>query len=74
MTNSTSNNSTHITINSEECIDIQLVPKIIQNEVFHIPQHFVPQVVVGKGSYGMVISATDQSTNESVAIKVCFYC
>ena len=36
---------------------------------FELPDRYTPIKLIGKGTYGAVISATDNSTNEKVAIK-----
>jgi mitogen-activated protein kinase 1/3 len=63
--------SPQLTIDKQERIDVQLVPKIIQNETFFIQDRYIIQEVVGRGSYGMVVSGFDSNTQTTVAIKKC---
>ena len=36
---------------------------------FELPERYEPIKIIGKGTYGAVVSATDNLTNEKVAIK-----
>lgn len=36
---------------------------------FEIPERYEPIKLIGKGTYGAVVSATDRASNEKVAIK-----
>jgi serine/threonine protein kinase len=63
--------SPQLTVDKEDRIDVQLIPKIIQNETFFIQERYVIQEVVGRGSYGMVVSGYDSNTQSAVAIKKC---
>jgi mitogen-activated protein kinase 1/3 len=60
-----------LTMDTDERINIHLVPKIIQNETYFIQERYVIQEVVGRGSYGMVVSGFDVNTQTAVAIKKC---
>ncbi|KAL0490292.1 mitogen-activated protein kinase [Acrasis kona] len=58
-------------MDDQQIINVKLNRYQIQKEVFEITERYVPEEVIGKGSYGMVISALDTKTNEKVAIKKC---
>ncbi|KAL0487628.1 mitogen-activated protein kinase [Acrasis kona] len=55
----------------DQIINLDLVPKIIQNETFFIQERYNIQEVIGRGSYGMVVSCFDVNTQTTVAIKKC---
>jgi len=42
---------------------------VVNKEVFIIPEKYTPQEVIGKGAYGVVATAIDETTGEHVAIK-----
>eukprot|EP00620_Florenciella_sp_RCC1587_P013330 CAMPEP_0182555856 /NCGR_PEP_ID=MMETSP1324-20130603/308_1 /TAXON_ID=236786 /ORGANISM="Florenciella sp., Strain RCC1587" /LENGTH=678 /DNA_ID=CAMNT_0024767641 /DNA_START=121 /DNA_END=2159 /DNA_ORIENTATION=+ len=48
---------------------IELSPHKIGGQTFYLQPSITPNSIVGKGSYGVVISATDTSSNKKVAIK-----
>lgn len=37
--------------------------------IFELPERYEPIKLIGKGTYGAVVSATDHLTKEKVAIK-----
>ncbi len=41
------------------------------NVLVHIPPRYAPIKVIGRGTYGAVISALDKQTGRTVAIKKC---
>lgn len=60
-----------LTVDERDIINVQLASHQIQRELFEIPPRYLPEEVIGKGSYGMVISALDTKTGQRVAIKKC---
>jgi mitogen-activated protein kinase 1/3 len=60
-----------VTIDQGDIINVTLKQYEIQNEIFELPPRYIPEDMIGKGSYGMVISARDTKTNQRVAIKKC---
>ncbi|KAL0484286.1 mitogen-activated protein kinase [Acrasis kona] len=60
-----------ITVDEYDNIDVELFPRLMKNEVFHLTADYIPKILVGKGSYGMVVSAIDINTQMQVAIKKC---
>ena len=41
----------------------------INGITFELPERYTPIKLIGKGTYGAVVSATDNSNQEKVAIK-----
>lgn len=56
-------------IEEEECGRAGKRAYVIRGQRFEIADRYSPIEVVGVGSYGLVISATDSATGEAVAIK-----
>jgi mitogen-activated protein kinase 1/3 len=60
-----------ISVDHNDVIDIDLFPRIVQDEQFSLPSRYIPMHVLGRGAYGIVICAADSVSQEYVAIKKC---
>jgi serine/threonine protein kinase len=50
-------------------VDNKMKKYDFSGNIFELPERYEPIKIIGKGTYGAVVSATDNLTNEKVAIK-----
>jgi hypothetical protein len=63
--------TTTITVDRNDVIDIDLLPRTIQQEQFSLTPRYIPMHALGHGAYGVVICAADSVTKQYCAIKKC---